>query len=152
MRASDTNDPQDLISTTEFAVIARISRRKATAALARCHGGGTWHGNRLIVVCMAGKGGRSGATYRVRRSSLPLELQKYFRTENTASEEEPFEVAPVAVPALPVPAPTTAALPTMPAPRDWASRLELIRPILAHPPDRLARRQDEPLHRPSGLA
>ena len=69
----------------QFAMLAGISLRKASAALARALAGHPWRGHYLDVRETKGRGGRSGTVYRVALESLPDELQARYQPPESDS-------------------------------------------------------------------
>ena len=67
------------LTSHEFGTLAGISKRKARQALARAFGENPWRGAALVVREVRGRGGRSGVSYEVLVSSLPLGLQLEFK-------------------------------------------------------------------------
>lgn len=81
------------LSTTDFAVLAGVSRQAAHKCLLHARVGRTWRGHHLVVRASAGErgGGRSGVRYEVLLSSLPEHLQRAF---SAAAEDETNAIIP----------------------------------------------------------
>ncbi len=77
------SDLATFVGLLEFSQLAGLTRQAAWKACRK----GEWHGHRLEVRTIGGRGGRSGLQYQVKVSSLPIELQDSLKDLQRTDED-----------------------------------------------------------------
>jgi hypothetical protein len=132
----------EFISSTGFANLLGIGRRRASRALRLCHNGGRWRGVALNVRITPARGGASGVAYEVERDSIPprffVPSKALLSVVSEPSESVPAGIPPViatyALTASATPTPATRA-PSPIVPPKLPSASDLRPPVINNRPE-----------------